>query len=84
MTSHLTDNDVLLVDVGGNQGHDLVRFRKKHPQAPGRLILQDLPAVVAGHTDETIEAMAYSFLDPQPVKGESAIINMLSRDELRD
>jgi hypothetical protein len=84
MTPHLTDKDVLLVDVGGNQGHDLVRFRKKHPQAPGRLILQDLPAVVAGHTDENIEGMAYSFLDPQPVKGQSAIINMLSRDELRN
>ncbi|KAL2847641.1 S-adenosyl-L-methionine-dependent methyltransferase [Aspergillus pseudodeflectus] len=69
MTPPLTDNNVLLVDVGGNQGHDLVRFRKKHPQAPGRLILQDLPGVVAGHTSETIEAMAYSFLDPQPVKG---------------
>ncbi|KAL2840664.1 S-adenosyl-L-methionine-dependent methyltransferase [Aspergillus pseudoustus] len=70
-TPPLTDKDsVFLVDVGGNQGHDLIRFQSQHPDTPGRLILQDLPSVVAGHASGTsIEPMAYSFLDPQPVKG---------------
>ncbi|KAL5341090.1 S-adenosyl-L-methionine-dependent methyltransferase [Aspergillus crustosus] len=66
------EKQVFLVDIGGNQGHDLARFREKHPTLPGRLILQDLPAVVAGHEGEGVEAMAYSFMDPQPVKGARA------------
>ncbi|KAL4784448.1 S-adenosyl-L-methionine-dependent methyltransferase [Aspergillus varians] len=66
----LTDEkDVFIVDVGGNQGHDLVQFREENPRFPGRLVLQDLPAVVDGIECEGIEAMGYSFLDPQPVKG---------------
>jgi hypothetical protein len=68
MVPPMDENSVLLVDVGGNQGHDLVRFRERYPDIPGRLLLQDLPAVVAGHAWEGIESMAYSFLDPQPVK----------------
>lgn len=38
-------NDVLIVDVGGNKGHDLEEFRAKWANAPGRLILQDQPHV---------------------------------------
>ncbi|KAL4868719.1 hypothetical protein BDV12DRAFT_185763 [Aspergillus spectabilis] len=69
-TPPLTDEkQVFLVDVGGNQGHDLARFREKHPHISARLILQDLPTVVAGHDSKGIEPMAYSFMDPQPVKG---------------
>ncbi|KAL4921372.1 S-adenosyl-L-methionine-dependent methyltransferase [Aspergillus aurantiobrunneus] len=41
----------------------------KHPRISGRFVLQDLPAVVAGHGCEGIEAMEYSFLDLQPVNG---------------
>jgi hypothetical protein len=37
---------VLLVDVGGNIGHDIAEFHSKHPEAPGRLILQDLQPVL--------------------------------------
>lgn len=73
----LDKEDVLVVDVGGNQGHDLVRFREKHPDIPGRLVLQDLPAVVAGLECEGVEAMGYSFLDPQPVKGTSDILLLM-------
>ncbi|KAF9891627.1 hypothetical protein FE257_003638 [Aspergillus nanangensis] len=61
---------VFLVDVGGNQGHDIVKFRSKYPRVPGRLVLQDLPSVVgAASLVEGIEPMAYSFLDPQPIRG---------------
>ncbi|KAL2870602.1 S-adenosyl-L-methionine-dependent methyltransferase [Aspergillus lucknowensis] len=69
MDPPLVDESILLIDVGGNQGHDLNRFQKKYPDAPGRLILQDLPAVLAGHTCEGIEVMPYNFMDLQPVKG---------------
>lgn len=65
------EDSVFLVDVGGNQGHDLSQFRLKHSHLPGRLILQDLPDVVAGVSsrDSGVEVMGYSFLDPQPVQG---------------
>lgn len=66
------DDAVFLVDIGGSLGHDLEEFRRKHPQVPGRLILQDLPSVLAQiqHVDEKIECMAYDFYTEQPVKGQ--------------
>lgn len=59
---------VFLVDIGGNQGHDLERFHAHYPMAPGRLILQDLPKIISGVEKEGIEKISYSFLDPQPIK----------------
>ena len=38
---------VALVDIGGNQGHDLVNLKAKYPDLRGRFVLQDLPDVVA-------------------------------------
>lgn len=63
-----------LVDVGGNQGHDLAKFHRAFNHLPGKLVLQDLPGVVKGGSvcDPVVEVMEYSFLDPQPVKGARA------------
>ena len=65
--------DVLLVDVGGSHGHNLLRFKDRYPSLPGRLILQDLPETINSLSDELsgIEPMSYNFFDPQPVKGTS-------------
>jgi hypothetical protein len=65
----------LLVDVGGSVGHDLEEFRRKHPDAPGRLVLQDLPLVISQieKLDDGIEPMSYDFYTEQPVKGTSPI-----------
>lgn len=65
------EDTVFLVDIGGNQGHDLIKFRQQHPYLPGKLVLQDLPKVVSGVSgcEAGIEVMAYSFLDTQPVQG---------------
>ncbi|KAI4224907.1 MAG: hypothetical protein L6R36_004307 [Xanthoria steineri] len=64
--------DVLLVDVGGNRGHDLVKLKTKYPKLGGRLILQDLPDVVAhaflDSDDMAIEAMPHDFFQPQPIR----------------
>jgi len=64
----------LLVDVGGSVGHDLEEFRRKHPDAPGRLVLQDLPLVISQieKLDDGIEPMSYDFYTEQPVKGARA------------
>ncbi|KAJ5673709.1 hypothetical protein N7507_002836 [Penicillium longicatenatum] len=61
-----------LVDVGGNEGHDLGSLHARYASLPGRLFLQDLPKMVQNVDREGIENMAYSFLDPQPVKGARA------------
>ena len=67
------DQDVLLVDIGGGMGHDLEEFRTKHPNIPGRLVLQERPEVIAQITQNNpkIEIKAYDFFTPQPIKGGS-------------
>ncbi|KAI6716085.1 O-methyltransferase [Diplocarpon mali] len=62
---------VTLVDIGGNLGHDLKLFQQRCPQIPGRLVLMDLPEVLAGNPDplEGIEKIAYDFFEPQRIIG---------------
>ncbi|KAN0103383.1 S-adenosyl-L-methionine-dependent methyltransferase [Hyaloscypha variabilis] len=68
-TARTGKEDVLLVDVGGNQGHDLKLFQECKSDLPGKLILQDLPeAVKKLEKLDGIEVMAYDFFTPQPVK----------------
>ncbi|PVH85559.1 S-adenosyl-L-methionine-dependent methyltransferase [Cadophora sp. DSE1049] len=67
-------DDVLLVDVGGSGGHDLIDFHKAHHSMQGRLILQDLPTTIesldsTALNKEGIEPMGYDFFTPQPVHG---------------
>lgn len=67
--------DVLMVDVGGSSGHDLVSFRSNHPDIPGRFVLQDLPEAIeaakaAGELQaKNIEAMEHDFFTPEPIAG---------------
>jgi hypothetical protein len=67
------ENTPLLVDVGGNRGYDLQGLKQKYPAVggPGKLIVQDLPQVIAdiNDLDEDIVRMEYDFFAPQPVKG---------------
>lgn len=69
-------SDVLVVDVGGGVGHDLIAFKEKHPELQGKLIVQDIATVIdgiaPGSLPEGIEAMKYDFFTPQPVKGAKA------------
>ncbi|KAJ6031002.1 hypothetical protein N7540_001734 [Penicillium herquei] len=62
------EDAIFLVDIGGNQGHDLGKLHAQHPNLPGRLILQDLPQILSKVNKPGIECMGYSFLDPQPVQ----------------
>ena len=64
---------VLLVDVAGGRGHDIALFKNKFPQAPGRLVLQDLPRVIddVENLHEGIERCSHDFFTPQPIKGQS-------------
>ncbi|KAL8805076.1 MAG: hypothetical protein Q9182_002166 [Xanthomendoza sp. 2 TL-2023] len=67
----LHDQSPLLVDVGGGLGHDAMEFRSKHPDLPGRIIVQDLPATIQGvaSNNQDIEFMAHDFRTPQPIQG---------------
>lgn len=60
----------ILVDVGGNIGHDLERFRILHPDVAERLVLQDRPDVVAlSKCPDPVKKMPHDFFTPQPVRG---------------
>ncbi|RBQ66854.1 hypothetical protein FVER14953_13014 [Fusarium verticillioides] len=69
-----SDDSALLVDIGGSFGHDIGEFCRKFPDAPGRLVLQDLPVVIDQITslDNKIERMKYDFYTEQPIKGARA------------
>lgn len=66
-----SDNGAMLVDIGGGLGHDIDEFRRKYPDAPGRLVLQDLEPVIGQivELDSKIERMPYDFHTEQPVLG---------------
>ncbi|CAG7947210.1 unnamed protein product [Penicillium nalgiovense] len=68
------DNHPLLVDVGGNRGHELVGFKEKFPLGPGKLVLEDLPSVIEDiqSLDSDIQRVKHDFFNPQPVKGARA------------
>lgn len=62
----------ILVDVGGNVGHDLEKFLAKHPGTASRLVLEDLPEVIERATcDKKIKRVKHNFFDPQPIKGKT-------------
>lgn len=66
----------LFVDIGGGMGQQCMRFREKHPDIPGRVILQDMPITI-GRVPKPmpngIEAMAHDIDAPQPIKGKLII-----------
>lgn len=74
-SGNLSADDVLMVDVGGSSGHDLVSFRNNHSNMPGRLVLQDLPsAIEAAEANgelkgKGIEAYQHDFFTPENIIG---------------
>jgi hypothetical protein len=66
------ENAALMVDIGGSAGHDIIDFQKANPGLPGKLILQDLPAVIDSLPDsfpEVIQKVAHDMFTPQPIHG---------------
>ena len=58
---------LLLVDIGGGVGHDLVALKDRLPNLRGKLVLENLPTTDAGVSlPGGIEAVGPSFFDPQP------------------
>ena len=68
-------NRVLLVDIGGGIGHELLALHATYPSLPGSLVLQDLPTVIdtiSPPLPTGIQAMQHDFFAPQPIKGAKA------------
>jgi len=80
-------NAVLMVDVGGNTGHDILDFHKAWPNQAGRLIVEDLPAAIQSVDKEAlkpVEALEHDFFTPQPVKAAKAYyLKMVSHDKIQ-
>lgn len=74
------DKAVMLVDVAGGRGHDIALFKKKFPEAPGRLILEDLPQVIndVRDLDPSVERVKHDFFTEQPIKGRSQSFHHIS------
>lgn len=65
------DTDVLLVDVAGGRGHDIAAFQTKFPNAPGRLVLEDLPQVLdSAVVHPKIEHIPFDLFKQQPIQGQ--------------
>ncbi|KAI9044585.1 sterigmatocystin 8-O-methyltransferase precursor [Aspergillus affinis] len=64
-------DNILLVDIGGGEGHYLHALNDKYPDLPGRLVLQDLPQVISSirGPPKRTELMPHDFFTAQPVKG---------------
>jgi hypothetical protein len=68
------DGEVLVVDIGGGAGHDLLGFRARYPDLKGRLVLQEMPYMVEkvkteGACEGVVEVMGHDFYGEQPIKG---------------
>lgn len=65
-----TLDEVIVCDVGGGQGHELVKFKERYPDLRGRLVLEDLETSFEGvKLPEGIEMLAHDFFKPQPIQG---------------
>ncbi|EPE28200.1 S-adenosyl-L-methionine-dependent methyltransferase [Glarea lozoyensis ATCC 20868] len=71
-----TSSTVLFVDVGGSIGLQSRTLRRRFPDLPGRVILQDRPEIIqqakADLASAKVEAEIYDIFTPQPIKGARA------------
>ncbi|KAF2820202.1 S-adenosyl-L-methionine-dependent methyltransferase [Ophiobolus disseminans] len=68
-----SDEDVLLIDIGGGDAGDLGILRKAlGPEVKGRLILQELKHIVDRADQDGYEAQVGDWYEEQPVKGARA------------
>lgn len=67
-------DSVLLVDIGGGEGHDIEAFQRAFPDAPGALVLQDTAPVIENikSLSPTVVRQKHDFFQPQPVHGARA------------
>ena len=69
------EDEVLVVDIGGGTGHDLLGLKARYPDLKGRLVLEELPYLISRMTDKLdgVELVEHDFYNPQPIKGTSSL-----------
>lgn len=69
--------EVFMVDVGGGLAHDLMGLAARYPDRRMRLVVEDLPSVIAEtkqeKLDERIEMVEHDFFTKQPVMGAKIV-----------
>ena len=65
--------DAIFVEIGAGNAHVVVGLRSAMPDLPGRMVAQDLPAVIraASTPPPGVEMQAYDFFTEQPIKCKS-------------
>jgi hypothetical protein len=73
---------VLICDVGGGRGHDMIGLAEQYPALPGKIVLQDQAPVIDSITveDPPFEAQAHDFYTPQPVKARAYTLHSILHD----
>ena len=56
----------VLVDIGGGTGTDVTEFRRRYPDVPGRVILQELPAVIISAQEKNGDLVSLASSDISP------------------
>ncbi|KAI0474676.1 S-adenosyl-L-methionine-dependent methyltransferase [Xylaria cf. heliscus] len=68
-TTDSDPNRAIFVNIGGGVGHQCAQFKAAYPNVQGRIVLEDLPHVVADALPtEGVENLAHNFFEAQPVK----------------
>ncbi|KAH6858961.1 S-adenosyl-L-methionine-dependent methyltransferase [Alternaria rosae] len=63
------EESALLVDIGGGFGQHSVAFKKKFPELPGRIVVQDVPSTLMhAPSVDGIEFQAHDFFTAQPIR----------------
>ncbi|ETS85081.1 hypothetical protein PFICI_03106 [Pestalotiopsis fici W106-1] len=75
-------SDVLLCDVGGGRGHDMIEFTGRYPSLPGKIILQDQEAVLASIevAEPPFEVQVHDFFTPQPLRARAYSLHSILHD----
>lgn len=61
-----------LVDIGGGTGADVLQFRRRYPNVPGQIILQDLPAVIKSAKAKNTDLLTLVIITQTPTQGFSS------------
>lgn len=77
-TTDLKPDQPLFVDLGGSMGHESFRLRERHPEIPGTVTVQEIPATLSAVPAELrgrgVDFMVHDFFTPQPIQGERRTI----------
>ena len=71
-TQEWDSNATVLVDVGSNFGQMSALFKRKFPEVPGQVVLQDAPEMIDRvYPIEGVKTMVHDIFGLQPIKGMS-------------